>query len=890
MTVLTTERTAGPFVGDGVQRDFPFSIVIWSDEDVVATITTDDVETELSLGSHYTVTVNADQSATPGGVLRLLSPLPRGSSLFVTTDVSETQLTAITNAGGFFPRVVERALDKLTVLVQQASGLGRRALRVPEKTGLGQLPAAAERAGRVLMFDADGRPVTLALASIEGLPVAATSRAYTASGGETTVSAGIGFRPGSGALEVYCDGLRLSRERGDYTETALGQVVFARPLRVGEEVEFVSKTPAPVNELPSQLAGSDGAGLVGFDESAPYAPGSIGERLRALYVDDVAALRALPQPSRRCAVHLAGRDAPGDGNGGVMLWNPGSTAADDGDRFIVPASAPTYGRWERLTGRADLVGYDIGADGSQRVDVFRALRRFPAVSDFLTVQAAVAHCAATGLPLYWDESRTVTGNIPDFHAVRHLGLGTLTRSGYTWPATPGRTQAYTLHVSPTGSDANDGLSPDFPLATIQRAFDILAGQRDGVRGRAVVQLAAGVYTDGALLNSLRPADYRITINGPAVAANAAPTAIIDGTTATTDDGLFFSGCGEVEVRDILIRDFAASDVSSGVEAGDTGLLRLTNVHVADCGSGYYVRNNSRYFVTGGRISGCTKGLHELFGVVRNTKTVSQRTDGLQITNCTYGIFAKEHCTGHLDWTTITGCTYGVFFSRSCTANASDCKITGNQYGAVLRNGSHLVPLRIDWGIGTTPNTIANFLVDASSGFTVNENTVAVVSAGVGGMLARGERLIGVYAPETQTVHTGSTSAFQFPVCGAVPAGAMKQPGSYIRAVIRGTKTGSAGTCGLALVVGGTSGPTVTLPAGTTGFSAELILTATGPTAQIAHALVTGPGGTVTGRGTRALAFDAAYSLRAQATLGSAADSIGIDTVHIYSTEPVAEES
>lgn len=134
MTISSTNRKAGPFIGNDSASVFPFAFSVFSAADVYAvqlnTVTS--VETPLTLGADYTVTLNADQSANPGGTLTLTAgPLATGLTLTLTTAVTPLQLTDLTNQGGFYPRVITRAFDKLTVLAQQILERLGRSLTLP---------------------------------------------------------------------------------------------------------------------------------------------------------------------------------------------------------------------------------------------------------------------------------------------------------------------------------------------------------------------------------------------------------------------------------------------------------------------------------------------------------------------------------------------------------------------------------------------------------------------------------------------------------------------------------------------------------------------------------------------------------------------------------------
>jgi hypothetical protein len=95
----------------------------------------DGVETTLTLNSGYTVSLNEDQDSNPGGEVVLASPLPSGHKLVITSDVPALQSTDLTNQGGFYPEVITRALNKLTVLAQQLDEKVGRSWKVPISSG-----------------------------------------------------------------------------------------------------------------------------------------------------------------------------------------------------------------------------------------------------------------------------------------------------------------------------------------------------------------------------------------------------------------------------------------------------------------------------------------------------------------------------------------------------------------------------------------------------------------------------------------------------------------------------------------------------------------------------------------------------------------------------------
>ena len=131
MTISSETRKAGPFDGNGVTTSFPFTFktILKSDLKVIYT-NISDVETVLVLDSDYTVLLNVDQNASPGGTVSY-STLITGEKLTILGNVEYTQETDIQNQGGFYPEVIENALDKLTMQVQQVNEKVDRSAKLP---------------------------------------------------------------------------------------------------------------------------------------------------------------------------------------------------------------------------------------------------------------------------------------------------------------------------------------------------------------------------------------------------------------------------------------------------------------------------------------------------------------------------------------------------------------------------------------------------------------------------------------------------------------------------------------------------------------------------------------------------------------------------------------
>lgn len=129
MTISSSNRKAGPYQGNGLTSVFPFSFRVFAKADLQVIYTnTSGVESTLTLDSNYAVFLNEDQANNPGGTITYPHPtaiipvppkLAAGEKITVLGNVTFEQLVDLTNNGGFYPEVIETALDKLTMQTLQ---------------------------------------------------------------------------------------------------------------------------------------------------------------------------------------------------------------------------------------------------------------------------------------------------------------------------------------------------------------------------------------------------------------------------------------------------------------------------------------------------------------------------------------------------------------------------------------------------------------------------------------------------------------------------------------------------------------------------------------------------------------------------------------------------
>ncbi|MBX6746129.1 MAG: hypothetical protein IRY87_29185 [Acetobacteraceae bacterium] len=173
MAVHTTSvRTT--LAGNGSATVFPFGFHC-ADPATISVVYTDPGGARVTLEpSAYSVTLNAPP--TDGGWVTYPlsgSPIPAGSTLTISRTVPLTQDVELTNQGGFYPTVLNGALDRLAMVDQQLADAQARSISGAQTDPVGldmSLPPVAERAGKALWFDSLGRPIAAA-GTLPGVPV-----------------------------------------------------------------------------------------------------------------------------------------------------------------------------------------------------------------------------------------------------------------------------------------------------------------------------------------------------------------------------------------------------------------------------------------------------------------------------------------------------------------------------------------------------------------------------------------------------------------------------------------------------------------------------------------------------------------------------------------------
>lgn len=288
MTINSTTRKAGPFVGNGTVSAFPFGFKVFQASDlfVVRLNVSAAVEQTLVLNSDYSVTLNPDQNSNPGGVVTLSSVLASGYTLTLTSDVPDTQPTDLTNQGGFYPEVINDALDRATIQIQQVQVDADRTIKSPLSLPAGvDMDFPLPEANQFIAWNSTGTGLqNLDGSSLASIVAFATAYADTFNGDGVTSTFALSYPPATvrnldvsinGVTQVPVADYNINGQALNFTTPPpLGSVVLAKywqalPNSSGAAQDFTLNpngytTAVDVQEGFDDLGSSTGTSKIGF--------------------------------------------------------------------------------------------------------------------------------------------------------------------------------------------------------------------------------------------------------------------------------------------------------------------------------------------------------------------------------------------------------------------------------------------------------------------------------------------------------------------------------------------------------------------------------------------------------------------------------------------------
>ncbi len=207
MPIPTPPAAAGPYSTDGVTTTFAFAYKSFGVAYHAVVKDTSGVQEQLVYGVDFSVTQNADQENNPGGNVLISPALPTGSTLTIYSNVPYDQPLDLPLGGSFSSAGIRDALDRIVTLLKQSNLAttggtllpSDRSVRVPSGEAVADLPIAASRANKFLLFDSGGDVAVVNLGDLALLLTGGSLSGNLTVGGTLLSSSGVvGFTAGAG--------------------------------------------------------------------------------------------------------------------------------------------------------------------------------------------------------------------------------------------------------------------------------------------------------------------------------------------------------------------------------------------------------------------------------------------------------------------------------------------------------------------------------------------------------------------------------------------------------------------------------------------------------------------------------------------------------------------
>jgi len=311
-------------------------------------------------------------------------------------------------------------------------------------------------------------------------------------------------------------------------------------------------------------------------------------------------------------------------------------------------------------------------------------------SDQAALVNAVAWAYDNDAELYWPGLVFLsTATIPNFHKVRHRGLGVVQRGSDLFVVSPSWGDTNRVYVDAAGNANNDGLSAAQPMRGYQNAIDALKNYGPVLEGTWEVRFAAGTYS--TVTTDFGTTQVGIRSRNPILFKGAdvggypnVPTTVIQGSGA---QGWAFTRYMNVHVQDVKFTSFSTGQA---VLASYHTRLECTNVHGFGNRNDVYVTNQcyvrfNSGILDGNNLSSASAGVLTIIACSHQVGTTGGSAGDVVIQNHGSGVGFYESSSGHCNATS-QDCVYGARADSAGrgnfdTSNFKRCTIAAVRLGA-----------------------------------------------------------------------------------------------------------------------------------------------------------------------------------------------------------------
>jgi hypothetical protein len=352
------------------------------------------------------------------------------------------------------------------------------------------------------------------------------------------------------------------------------------------------------------------------------------------------------------------------------------------------------------------------------------------VIDQTAMVNAISDCFANGYALNWgNDGKTFvsTASILNFHSVKHIGNAMILRGTDTFYINPRGTQRNRIYVKPTGSSNTfDGLSSTTAVAKLQTAMDYIENYGALLGGFWEINVGAGTTANHLVIQAGLLSENPIEINGVDVGGHPnVPTSIISEGAGKSASGIMASYGTRILVQNIKIVGYNGTSSSCGIAISHGSTVTTNNVHTDQCYWGISgqkgrvivpdgIHSNNGFLVGQTKTSGtgaCIRSLMHNYHYIGDQNGTSV-IPGAIFKDSSYGFFAQEWSTGHVNWVTIQDCLDGA---RATVGS----RINGD--GILFKRNTRDIRVDANSHFGNTSNVVYSTGVDVSGTTIVRAN-------------------------------------------------------------------------------------------------------------------------------------------------------------------------